>query len=103
MDLPTYEGEATVPALIRRVAAEYGDRDFIVSGDDRITYRDAELRSRRMAVDLLARGYGKGSRIAFQLANGPSWVVTWLAISRIGSIAMPLSTLYRPAELIRIL
>ena len=103
MDLPTYEGKATVPALIRRIAAEYGDRDFIVSAEDRITYKAAEVRSRRMAQELLARGYGKGSRIAFQLANGPSWVVTWLAISRIGGIAMPLSTLYRPAELIRIL
>jgi acyl-CoA synthetase (AMP-forming)/AMP-acid ligase II len=103
MDLPRYDATPTVPALIRQVAERYGDTDFIVSNEDRITYRTAELRSRVVARDLLARGHGKGSRIAFMLGNGPTWVVTWLAIARIGGIAMPLSTLYRPAELIRIL
>jgi acyl-CoA synthetase (AMP-forming)/AMP-acid ligase II len=103
MNLPPYDDHPTIPVLVRHVAEQYGNRDFIVSSEDRITYETTELRSRLVAKQLLSRGSGKGTRIAFMFGNSPSWVLTWLAIARIGAIAMPLSTLYRPAELIRVL
>ena len=36
-------------------------------------------------------------------ANGVDWIVWWLAVSRIGALAVPLSTLYTPAELAKVL
>jgi acyl-CoA synthetase (AMP-forming)/AMP-acid ligase II len=36
-------------------------------------------------------------------ANGVDWIVWWLAVSRIGALAVPLSTLYTPVELARVL
>ena len=36
-------------------------------------------------------------------ANGVDWIVWWLAVSRIGALAVPLSTMYTPAELAKVL
>lgn len=97
------EFEPTVPALIKNVVSLYADRDFLVTPDARLTYAEADRRSQLVAKSLIARGYGKGTRIGFMFGNTPDWVIIWLATSRIGAIAMPLSTLYTPRELQRVL
>src|SRR3546814_11725706 len=52
-----------------------------------------------MAKGLLALGLGKGARVGVILPNGTDWIVAWLAVSRIGGIAVALSTFASPAEL----
>jgi acyl-CoA synthetase (AMP-forming)/AMP-acid ligase II len=99
MPLPDMDYEPTIPAVVRRAAMTFGDNDFIVMPDRRMTYADAELASRRVGKQLLAAGVGKGGRIGFTFPYGTDWVVAWLAIARIGAIGMPFSTSYKPAEL----
>src|SRR4029453_2972505 len=91
--------EPTIPAVVRRAATAFGDNDFIVMPDRRMTYAEAEVASRRVGKQLLAAGVGKGTRIGFMFPYGTDWVVAWLAIARIGAIGMPFSTSYKPAEL----
>lgn len=93
----------TVPALLRHAAAEFADHDYVVTATDRLTYADAERRSADVARRLLARGIGKGARIGLFFPNGVDWVVWWLAASRIGALVIPLSTLYTPAEIAKVL
>ena len=99
METPALDFQPTVPVFIRRLAAAQPELDLIVTADGRMTYGDVEASSRRLAKELLARGVGKGTRVAFMFGNGIEWVVTWLAIARIGGLAMPFCTVYKPAEL----
>ena len=99
MPLPDLDYEPTIPAVVRRAATTFGNNDFIVMPDRRMSYADAELASRRVGKQLLAAGVGKGTRIGFMFPYGTDWVVAWLAIARIGAIGMPFSTSYKPAEL----
>ncbi|HSS09744.1 MAG TPA: AMP-binding protein, partial [Acidimicrobiales bacterium] len=85
--------------MIRRAASKFGDNDFIVMPDRRMTYAQAEDASRRVGKQLLAAGAGKGTRIGFMFPYGTDWMVAWLATSRIGALCMPFSTSYKPAEL----
>lgn len=93
----------TMPKSIRRAARLYGERPFIVMPDRRMSFADAEAASRRLAARLLATGVGKGTRVGAMFSYGPEWVVTWLAVTRIGGLFMPLSTVYKPAELRKVL
>ncbi|MEU9273114.1 class I adenylate-forming enzyme family protein [Streptomyces sp. NPDC048251] len=97
--MPEVPYRPTLPAILRRAADLYGDDDYIVMPDRRISFRQAEVASRRLAKELLAAGVGKGSRVGIHLPTGPEWAVAFLAVTRIGAIAMPFSTIYRPAEL----
>ena len=99
--LPDVPYRPTVPVLLHRAVDEYGDSDFVVLTDERLTFRDAERRSGILARRLLAAEAGKGTRVGIILPTGIDWVVTWLAAARIGSIAMLLPATYRPAELRR--
>jgi acyl-CoA synthetase (AMP-forming)/AMP-acid ligase II len=93
----------TIPAMLHALAAEYGPREAYIRGDDRITFGDLECESAEMAKALLALGLGKGSRVALLLPNSTLFLVAFMAVTRIGAIASPLSTLYQAPELAWIL
>jgi len=89
----------TIPNALHHAATHWGGRDFIVTPDRRMTYAQADDASRRLAEQLLGAGLGKGTRVGVLFPYGLEWVVTWLAATRIGALAMPLATTYRPAEI----
>lgn len=89
--------------FVRGVADAYGDQTAITLPDSGVTYRELNERSAVMARGLLARGVGKGSRVGILLANGPEFAVALFAVTRIGAVAVPLSTFLKPPELARVL
>jgi acyl-CoA synthetase (AMP-forming)/AMP-acid ligase II len=64
-----------------------------------LSFREADLTSRRVAKELLEQGVTKGTRVALQMGNSIEWIVAFYAVVRIGAIAVPLSTAYKPREL----
>jgi acyl-CoA synthetase (AMP-forming)/AMP-acid ligase II len=99
MELPPLDHPATTPALMHAAAARFGDAEFIVTPDRRLTFAEAERASRRFGQQLLAAGVGKATRVGAMLANGTEWVVAWMGVTRIGALFMPFSSAYQPAEL----
>jgi acyl-CoA synthetase (AMP-forming)/AMP-acid ligase II len=97
MPFPDYV--PTTPVFVRQLADRHGDREVIVLGDRRLTFREAEAQSARLARGLLACGVGKGARVGAWLPNGPDWLVTWLGATRIGAILVPINTFYQTREL----
>lgn len=98
----------TLPELVHAVARAYGDAPAVVrrSADGRdavLTFAELERRSGQLARALAALGVGKGVRVGFQCANGPEFAVWLAAIARAGGVAIPLSTLARGPELVRLL
>ena len=89
----------TADQFVRHLAEEWGDREVVVLGERRLTYRGLEAESRRLGRGLLASGVGPGSRVALLAPNGPEWVVAWLAAARIGALVVLLNTFHRAREL----
>jgi acyl-CoA synthetase (AMP-forming)/AMP-acid ligase II len=98
----------TFPQFVRATAAAYGD-DLAVTligqtvPDDALTYNELDQKSAELARGLVARGVAKGTRIGFIYGNSPTFALLLAAISRIGAIAIPISTLIKANELVRTL
>ena len=96
----------TFPRFIRGAAAAYGD-DVAVRFDGdpvaSVTYAALERRSAELGRALLARGIGKGHRVGFIAGNGPAFAIWFAAAARIGAVAIPISTMIRANELVRVL
>lgn len=98
----------TYPQLLRAVAAAYGDAPAVVLEDgdqvlETLSYSALDAGSARIARGLLARGIGKGARVGFIFGNGPGFALMFAAIGRIGAVAVPISTMIRANELVRVL
>lgn len=96
------------PQLLRAAAAAYGDDLAITLAgdtipDETLSFAGLERQSATLARGLLARGVGKGTRVGFIYGNSPSFALMLAAISRIGGIAVPISTLIKADELVRVL
>ena len=64
-----------------------------------MSYAQAESESAELARALLASGVGKGTRVGILFPNGPDWVAAFFAATRIGALAVPISTFYQAREL----
>lgn len=98
----------TFPQLVRAAAFAYGDETAIVlrnegEPEEVASFVDLDRKSAEIARGLLARGVGKGTRIGFIAGNGPRFAILLAAIARIGAVAVPISTLIRGGELVRVL
>jgi acyl-CoA synthetase (AMP-forming)/AMP-acid ligase II len=101
--MPYPDFDPTAAALVRRLAERHGEKTLISLDGERLSYAEADARSADLARGLLARGITKGTRVAILMPNGPDWVVAWLAITRVGAIAVPLNTFFQARELAWIL
>lgn len=93
----------TIPALLSAAVRARGEHTYLVTPTGRLTYAAADRRSAELARWLLGHGVGKGTRVGLFFPNGAEWVTWWLAVSRVGAVAVPLSTMYRPAEIAKVI
>lgn len=93
----------TIPALIRRNSETRAGAVALATDEARLTYAELDARSHALARGLLAAGAGKGSHVGMLLPNGADFLVGLLAATRIGSVALPFSTLSTPDEIRQLL
>ncbi|KUI45597.1 acyl-CoA synthetase [Mycobacterium sp. GA-1199] len=95
---------AVLPAMLSAVVGAHGSNDLVVTATadgavERITYAEAQTRSADMAARLLASGVTKSVRVGVLAPNGADFVTAFLAITRIGAVAVPINTFFQAAEL----
>ena len=88
------EQDTAIAALSRAVAAA-PDKPFLRFLEGDYTYREADLRSTRLAHALTALGIGKGQTVVTMFDNNVDAVVVWLAINKISAVSVPVNTALR--------
>ncbi len=92
--------EQVAAHILRKQAQRIGERVFVVCGDERITYAEANRRADRVAAAFHALGVAKGERVALLLHNRAAYLDLWFGLSRIGAIQLPLNTAYKGPQLL---
>ncbi|MBI4859572.1 MAG: long-chain fatty acid--CoA ligase [Candidatus Riflebacteria bacterium] len=94
----TVSSTSAIPANLAELAlttcARYPGRPAfsrrVLDGWRTLTYGQWEERSTRLAAWLLARGVGRGDRIAILSYNNPEWVTVDLAALMVGAVVVPM-------------
>ena len=82
--------------LFESVADAVGEREAIVCGEKRLSYRALEERANRVAHALAARGVGPGDHVGFYLHNGAEYLEAMLGCFKIR--AVPINVNFRYVE-----
>jgi acyl-CoA synthetase (AMP-forming)/AMP-acid ligase II len=88
----------TIPAVLRRVARDFGAATAVVDGDVRLTFTQLLDEVRDHAAFLLARGVQPGDRVAVWAPNTHHWVVAALGAHYAGATLVPVNTRYTGHE-----
>ena len=80
------DNHAYLSQIFKRLAT-YGEREFIVHEDVRLTYAECRAQAARLAQHLASeRGIEPGDRVGLALPNSPEWMLSFIAISAIGAV-----------------
>jgi amino acid adenylation domain-containing protein len=85
-----YPRNACVHQLVERQAECTPDAIAVVSGDDRLTYRELDVRANQLAQRLRVAGAGSGAVVAICVERSPDMVAGLLGILKTGAAYVPL-------------
>lgn len=78
--------------LLVAKSVKNGDKTAVRFGDRKLSYRELDRESRRVATGLQAAGVGHGDRVAALLFNSPEFLTLWFGVARLGAVLVPLNT-----------
>ena len=76
-------------AMFAAACARAPQATALVCGGERHTYAQCDAVAQRLAAALAARGVAAGERVVMFIDNRPEFVFVWLALQRLGAIAVP--------------
>lgn len=91
---------STIDQLVRSRAVQHGSKPMVIDPVSRITYHELDTSTRELATAFVEAGVGKGTRVGLIMPNGAQWVQVAIALTRIGAVLVPLSTLLTAGELV---
>ncbi|SPM35689.1 Acyl-CoA synthetase (AMP-forming)/AMP-acid ligase II [Mycobacterium rhizamassiliense] len=89
----------TIDELVRWHAAHDGDKPMVIDPAARISYRELDDSTADLAARFVEAGVGKGTRVGLIMPNSTRWAQVAIALTRIGAVLVPLSTLLQAGEL----
>lgn len=99
--VPTRVWKNALPnlAVLAEHAKSFGDREFVIFEDERVTYGAWFRAVATLAKALQDRGVKKGDRVALAMRNLPEWPVAFFAAAVTGAIVVPLNAWWTGEEL----
>ncbi|WP_201359151.1 class I adenylate-forming enzyme family protein [Mycobacterium paraintracellulare] len=91
---------STIDQLVRFRARHDADTPMVIDPTSRLSYRELDSTTRELAAVFVEAGVGKGCRVGLIMPNGTRWVQIAVALTRIGAVLVPLSTLLQAGELV---
>ncbi|MCV7030700.1 class I adenylate-forming enzyme family protein [Mycobacterium sherrisii] len=91
---------STIDQWLRFRADHDPETPMVIDPSARLGYRELEHSTGELAATFLEAGVGKGTRVGLIMPNSARWVQVALALTRIGAVLVPLSTLLRAGEIV---
>jgi fatty-acyl-CoA synthase len=77
----------TLPALIGRLAEQFGEAPALIAKEGTLSYRGLAARSNQYARWGLASGLKPGDAVCLMMPNCAEYMAVWLGLTRIGAVA----------------
>jgi fatty-acyl-CoA synthase len=92
-----------IPFILEKALSLYADKEAVVCGEARFTYKQFAERVYRLAHFLRSRGVGQGDCVAILHQNSHEFLESYFATAQLGAILNPLNYRLSPRELAFIL
>jgi acyl-CoA synthetase (AMP-forming)/AMP-acid ligase II len=92
--------DMTIDRVVRFRSSHDAAKPMVIDPACRLSYRELDTTTHDLAARLLEAGIGKGTRVGLLMPNGVRWVQVAIALTRIGAVLVPLSTLLPTRELL---
>jgi len=93
--------EKTIGDYLKDIVIKYPNNEAVVYPfrGIRLSYKELDLLTDKLAKGLLASGLKKGDHVAIWAHNVPEWIYLLFATAKVGVVTVTVNTLYRAHEL----
>jgi acyl-CoA synthetase (AMP-forming)/AMP-acid ligase II len=88
----------TIPELVRAAGLRYADREAVVDGPVRLSYRELAAEVERVRRAAIGQGIRPGDRVAVWAPNGYRWLLATFGLVSAGAVLVPLNTRFKGEE-----
>lgn len=85
--------------MLEHTTGLFSEREALVSGSRRYTFRQVQAMALRCAAGLYQNGLRQGDRVGLIMPNWAEFVVAFFAAARLGAVLVPLNVRYRANEI----
>ncbi len=91
--------------FVRERAKLFGDRSAAewFESSETLSYKQLDAQSDCLASSLQHLGVRKGSHVAVLMPNVPAFLITWVALGKIGAVIVPVNVAYTAPEILFVL
>jgi long-chain acyl-CoA synthetase len=82
-----------------KVCRDFPEKPAIIYLGKSYTFSQLKEAVENLAANLHRLGVTRGDKAVLYLSNCPQWVMAWLALLRVGAVAVPISSIYTPIDL----
>jgi acyl-CoA synthetase (AMP-forming)/AMP-acid ligase II len=81
-------------------AASHGEKECLIDRERRMSFNDVAQQVARLGAALTDQyGVNKGDRVAIAMRNSPEWCISFMAITSVGAVAVPMNSWWQGDEL----
>ena len=91
--------ERNIFSIFADTAGRRSEHPAIIYLGNRFSYRRVKDLADRFAASLNELGVETGQKVMMYIPNSIQWVVSWLAIQKLGAVAVPITPIYTPHDL----
>ncbi|WP_286887633.1 class I adenylate-forming enzyme family protein [Aneurinibacillus sp. UBA3580] len=88
-----------ISELLARNARKYPEREAIVNGAERVTYRTFDQDVNTLAYGLRELGISQGDKVVLFMPNTKEFLYTYIAVMRLGAVIVPVNAKLTGTEL----
>jgi acyl-CoA synthetase (AMP-forming)/AMP-acid ligase II len=85
--------------MMSRNARKFPDKEALVYGETRLTYRQLNARINRLAHAFMDLGIKKGDKVSILAFNCNQFMETYFALAKMGGVAVPINFRLHPEEM----
>ncbi len=80
-------------------ARQHGEREFLVYEGERFSFTGLMDDADALAVALQSLGVQPGDRVGLAMRNYPEWMISFIAVTTIGAVIVPINSWGKPADI----
>ena len=88
-----------IKQILENTAREIPHKEAIILGAHRLTYRELDEASNRVANALIGLGMIKGDHVAILMSHGPEWIINFFGVVKGGGVAVLFSSVLKGPEI----
>jgi long-chain acyl-CoA synthetase len=92
----------SIYSVFAETAERRGDHPAAIYLGSRFSYRRVKRLAEAFAAAVAGLGVTAGQKVMLYIPNSIQWVVTWLGLQRLGAVAVPITPIYTPHDIIYI-